>query len=188
MHRTRIDRRTFLKATAGGAFLLLSGKALPALAAARTAPPRSRGKLSLYNTHTGERVSVAYRDRRGECDPEAVSALNRILRCHYTGEVAEMDPRVIDFLDAVDSSLGGGNDIHIVSGYRSPAYNARLAREGRGVARNSLHLAGKAIDIRIPGIRLQALRDSALRLREGGVGYYPGSDFVHIDSGRIRAW
>ncbi len=188
LHRRRFDRRTILKAAAGGAFLLLSGNALPRDASAGTVPTGPRGKLSLYHTHTGERLSVAYRDVRGEYDPGAVSALNRILRCHYTGEIAEIDLQVIDFLEAVDRNLGGGKEIHIVSGYRSPEYNATLLREGRGVARNSLHLQGKAIDLRIPGIRLDSLREAALRLREGGVGYYPGSGFVHIDSGRFRVW
>jgi uncharacterized protein YcbK (DUF882 family) len=188
LHRTRFDRRTILKAAAGGAFLLLSGTSFPRLASSETASPRPGGHLSLFNTHTGEHLSVAYRDGRGECDPEAVSGLNRILRCHYTQQVAEMDLRVIDFLSAVDDSLGGGNDIHIISGFRSPGYNEKLVREGHGVARHSLHLQGKAIDFRIPGKRLASLRDTALRLREGGVGYYPGSDFVHIDSGRFRSW
>jgi len=169
-------------------FLLLSGNTLPRDAFAGIVPPGPRGKLSLYHTHTGERLFVACRDVRGEYDPGTLSALNRILRCHFTGEVAEIDLRVIDFMEAVDRSLGGGKEIHIVSGYRSAIYNAKLLREGRGVARNSLHLRGKAIDLRIPGIRLESLREAALRLREGGVGYYPGSDFVHIDSGRFRAW
>ena len=188
MHRTVYDRRTILKAAAGGAILLLSGKAFPRLASAGTVSPGPEGKLSLFHTHTGERLSIVYRDGRGEYDPGAVSELNRILRCHYTGEVAEMDLRVIDLLDAVDRSLGGGNRIHIVSGFRSPEYNGKLSREGRGVARNSLHLQGKAIDFRIPGTSLGALRETALRLQGGGVGYYPGSDFVHIDSGRFRVW
>ncbi len=157
-------------------------------ASAGTVTSTARGKLSLYNLHTGERLSVAYRDERGECDPGALSSLNRILRCHFTGEIAEMDPRVIDFLNAVDGTLGGGNEIHIVSGYRSPAYNAKLLREGHGVVPHSLHLQGRAIDFRIPGIRLESLREASLRLRRGGVGNYPGSGFVHIDSGKIRAW
>ena len=188
MHHARYDRRTILKAAAGGAFLLLAGKAFPNAASAGTAPAGSGGKLSLYNTHTGERLSVDYRDDRGGYDPGAVSALNRILRCHYTQQVAEMDLRVIDFLQAVDRSLGGGNEIHIVSGFRSPKYNEKLVHGGRGVARNSLHLQGKAIDFRIPGKGLGALREAALRLQGGGVGHYPGSGFVHIDSGRFRAW
>jgi uncharacterized protein YcbK (DUF882 family) len=188
LHSTRFDRRTILKAAAGGVFLLLSGKAFPRVASAEIFPAGSGGTLSLRNTHTGEKLSVDYRDGLGGFEPEAVSALNRILRCHYTGEIAEMDPRVIGFLRAVDRELGGGNEIHIVSGFRSPEYNAKLVREGRGVARNSLHLQGKAIDFRVPGIRLDSLREAALRLREGGVGHYPASDFVHIDSGRFRAW
>ena len=188
MHRTRFDRRTILKAAVGGAFLLLSGKAFPSLAAAGAVSPGPEGRLSLFNTHTGERLSVDYRDGRGEYNPEAVSAMNRILRCHYTQQVAEMDLRVIDFLNAVDRSLGGGNDIHIVSGFRSPEYNEKLVRRGQGVARHSLHLQGKAIDFRIPKVSLPSLREAALRLQEGGVGYYPGSGFVHIDSGRFRTW
>lgn len=188
LHRTRFDRRTILKAAAGGAFLLLSGKAFPCLAAAGAVPRGPEGRLSLFNTHTGERLSVDYRDGRGEYNPEAVSAMNRILRCHYTQQVAEMDLRVIDFLNAVDRSLGGGNDIHIVSGFRSPEYNEKLVRRGQGVARHSLHLQGKAIDFRIPKVSLPSLREAALRLQEGGVGYYPGSGFVHIDSGRFRTW
>jgi len=188
LHRTRYDRRTILKAAAGGAFLLLSGKAFPRLASAAALPPAAEGRLSLFNTHTGERLSADYRDGRGEYDPEAVSAVNRILRCHYTQQVAEMDLRVVDFLHAVDRSLGGGNEIHIVSGFRSPEYNEKLVRRGQGVARHSLHLQGKAIDFRIPKVSLPSLREAALRLQEGGVGYYPGSGFVHIDSGRFRAW
>jgi len=188
LHRTRFDRRTILKAAAGGAFLLLSGKAFPRLAAAEAVSPRPEGRLSLFNTHTGERLSVDYRDGRGEYDPDAVSAMNRILRCHYTQQVAEMDLRVIDFLNAVDRSLGGGNEIHIVSGFRSPEYNEMLVRRGKGVARHSLHLRGKAIDFRIPKVGLSSLRKAALRLQEGGVGYYPGAGFVHIDSGRFRTW
>lgn len=188
MYRTRFDRRTILKAAAGGALLLLSGKGFPSLASAAAVSPGPKGSLSLFNIHTGERLSVDYRDGRGEYNPEAVSALNRILRCHYTQQVAEMDLRVIDFLNDVDRSLGGGNDIHIISGFRSPEYNEILVRRGQGVARHSLHLQGKAIDFRIPNASLQSLREAALRLQEGGVGYYPGSGFVHIDSGRFRTW
>lgn len=188
LHRSRFDRRTILKAAAGGVVLLLSGKAFPRPAAAGAVSTGPGGRLSLFNTHTGERLSVAYRDGRGEYNPEAVSAMNRILRCHYTQQVAEMDLRVIDFLNAVDRSLGGGNDIHIVSGFRSPEYNEKLVRRGQGVARHSLHLLGKAIDFRIPKVSLPSLREAALRLQEGGVGYYPGSGFVHIDSGRFRTW
>ncbi|MGZ9136268.1 MAG: YcbK family protein [Candidatus Deferrimicrobiaceae bacterium] len=188
MLRTRFDRRTILKAAAGGALLLLSGKPFPRVASAGTASPAPEGRLSLFHTHTGERLSVAYRNGSGEYRPEAVSSLNHFLRCHYNQQVTEMDLRVVDFLHAVDGSLGGQNEIHIISGFRSPEYNEKLHREGRGVARSSYHLLGKAIDFRIPGKSLAALRDAALRLREGGVGYYPGAGFVHIDSGRFRTW
>jgi uncharacterized protein YcbK (DUF882 family) len=184
--RTRFDRRTILKAAAGGALLLLGGKPFPRVASAGTASPAPERRLSLFHTHTGKRLSVAYRNGSGEYLPEAVSSLNHFLRCHYNQQVTEMDLLVVD-LHAVDES-GGQNEIHIISGFRSPEYNEKLHREGRGVARSSYHLLGKAIDFRIPGKSLAALRDAALRLREGGVGYYPGAGFVHIDSGRFRTW
>ena len=187
------SRRTFLKASLAGAFALFGGRAfakeliMPALPA-RGGPGRPEGKLSLYNVHTDERLKVTYRDPWGAYDPWALSDLNYILRCHYTREVKEMDIDVIEFLNAVDKGLGGGNEIHIISGYRSPEYNDLLRREGRGVVKNSMHLSGKAIDISIPRVDLDALRKTAVSLGYGGVGYYPKSGFVHIDSGRFRTW
>jgi uncharacterized protein YcbK (DUF882 family) len=154
-------------------------------AAAREVPPAA---LSLYNIHTREGIEVTYRNAAGEYDRPALTALNRLLRCHYTDEVATMDLRVIEFLNAVDKRLGGGREIHVVSGFRSRVYNDWLARHGRGVSPRSLHLVGRAIDVRLPGIGLAAVRQVALGLRRGGVGYYPDSDFVHLDSGRIRVW
>ena len=99
-----------------------------------------------------------------------------------------MDKRVIEFINTVDKQLGGGNEIHIISGFRSPEYNNLLIREGRNVVKNSLHLQGKAIDIHFPQIPLNKVRQAALKLRYGGVGYYPKSGFVHLDSGRFRFW
>jgi uncharacterized protein YcbK (DUF882 family) len=88
----------------------------------------------------------------------------------------------------VDQKLGGNRDFHVISGYRSPAYNERLRQEGRGVAKRSLHLEGKAIDVRVPGVKLNSLRRAALSLQYGGVGYYPRTEFVHLDSGQFRTW
>jgi len=179
-----VSRRTLLKTALAGAFCLWTGQAF----SIEPPPDAFEGRLSLYNIHTDERLEIVYRDRDGHCDPNALDAVNRLLRCHYTNEVARMDIRVIEYLNAMDKNLGGKNTIHVVSGFRSRAYNDLLLREGRGVVPHSLHLAGKAVDFRIPGIGLETMRRIALGLAAGGVGYYPVSDFIHIDSGRVRSW
>ncbi len=177
-------RRSFLRA-----LLVGPSPALFRLAALNPVAGDLRpATLSLYNLHTREGLDVTYRHASGEYDRVALSALNHLLRCHYTGEVGTMDLRVIEFLNAVDKRLGGGLEIHVISGFRSRAYNDRLARQGRGVAHQSLHLVGRAIDVRFPRVDLAAVRQVALGLRQGGVGYYPDSGFVHLDSGRIRSW
>jgi uncharacterized protein YcbK (DUF882 family) len=146
------------------------------------------GRLSLFNTHNRERLSVTFRNKDGEYDIDALNAINWILRCHYTNQETIMDVRTIEFLNTVDKKLGGNNEIHIISGYRSPLYNRLLRQEGHGVARHSLHQVGKAIDIHIPGTSLAKIRQVALNLKYGGVGYYPGAGFVHLDSGQFRTW
>ena len=179
------SRRLFLKASMAGAFLLAGRKpAFPKVATDIRAP---EAKLTLYNTVSKERLTVNYRDPSGEYSPDALKSLNWILRCH-SGETTEMDIRVIEYLNLVDKELGGGNDFHIISGYRSPTYNGKLRQGGHRVARHSLHMQGKAIDIAIPGVGLDKLRRVALNLKYGGVGYYPGPGFVHIDSGSFRTW
>lgn len=144
--------------------------------------------LSLFNTHTGERLNVAYRTPTGAYDPNALGKLDRLLRCHYTDEIHPIDPQTLDYLSILDQQLGGGHDIHIISAYRSPRYNELLRSKGRGVANHSLHLQGRALDVRIPGVELDRLKETALLLGRGGVGYYPRPDFVHIDSGPFRRW
>ena len=185
MVRQSWSRRGFLKASLVGAFLLLGRPAFPEIV--RPEKPEE-GSLVLYNTHTQERLDLCYREASSGYDPAALDALDHFFRCHYTQKVANMDIRVIEFLNAVDKEVGGGHEIHIISGYRSPEYNDLLIREGRDVARHSLHLEGKAIDIHVPHVGLSAVRRAALRLGYGGVGYYPHSGFVHIDSGRFRYW
>jgi uncharacterized protein YcbK (DUF882 family) len=162
------------------------GTRVLAVSAAPRAGAPAAAPLAMYSIHTGHGVSV-YRRPDGEYDAEALSALNDVLRCHATGRVIEMDVRVLEFVALVNQGLGN-RVVHVISGYRSPEYNAWLVRQGRGVARDSLHLSGRAIDIRIPGVALDHVRRVALGLRMGGVGYYPDSDFVHLDSGRVRAW
>jgi len=182
-------RRSFLKASLASA-LLLAGK--PAWAQDLGVPPvpdGEEGKLALYNTHNHERLEVAYRDSSGQYDPDALSALDHLLRCHYTNRSIKMDVQVIEFLNALDKRLGGNNEIHVISGFRSPEYNRLLVGKGRrGVARHSLHLSGKAIDLRIPGVSPNVIKKTALDMRYGGVGYYPRKGFVHLDSGTFRHW
>lgn len=181
-----LNRRLFLKASLAGV-LLLAGRN-PAFSKTATNMRLPEGKLSLYNTHSLERLTINYRDPKGNYSPDALKSLNWILRCPYTGEVANMDIRAIEHLNLVDKQLGGGNEFHIISGYRSPEYNSQLRRKGHHVAKHSLHLKGKAIDISIPGVGLDKLRRTALNLNYGGVGYYPGAGFVHLDSGSFRTW
>jgi uncharacterized protein YcbK (DUF882 family) len=169
-----------------GAFLLAGSK--PAFPKAATDLRLPEGKLTLFNTHSHEKLTIDYRDPAGNYNLNALNSLNWILRCHYTEAVANMDIRVIEYLNTVDKELGGGNEFHIISGYRSPEYNGLLRREGHHVARHSLHLEGKAIDISVPGVALNKLRKTALNLQYGGVGYYPGAGFVHLDSGNFRTW
>jgi uncharacterized protein YcbK (DUF882 family) len=180
------SRRSFLKATL--ACTLLIADIEPSWAKLPHMENLPEGKLSLYNTHSKERLTVEYRDPDGNYNPDALKSLNWILRCHFTGEVADMDIKAIDHLNLVDKKLGGGHEFHIISGYRSPEYNGLLRREGHHVAKHSLHMKAKAIDIAIPGVGLDKVHRTALNLRYGGVGYYPAAGFVHLDSGGFRTW
>ncbi|MCC7546380.1 MAG: DUF882 domain-containing protein [Burkholderiales bacterium] len=159
--------------------LLMRAPAL--LAAAET--PRA---LDFLHTHTDEKLSVVYFDD-GRYVPDALAAVNRLLRDFRTGERYPMDPVLLDILHDL-RTLHGGGTFEIVSAYRSPATNANLAEKSGGVARNSLHMQGKAIDVRVTGRNTAALRDAAIALARGGVGFYPRPDFVHLDTGRVRRW
>jgi uncharacterized protein YcbK (DUF882 family) len=144
--------------------------------------------LRLYNTHTGERLEIVF--RRGEqYIPGALAKLDYFLRDHNTGDVRHFDPRLYDILADLTSSVGHPNgEIDIVCGYRTPSTNESLRAHTTGVAKNSLHIQAEAIDLRMPGVDTLALRRAALALRRGGVGYYPHSDFIHVDTGRVRQW
>jgi uncharacterized protein YcbK (DUF882 family) len=150
--------------------------------------PDAARVLALSHTHTGERLALAYAGGEGYLPP-ALQALDHFLRDHYSGAVGRMDPGLYDQLHAILAALGTQRPYEVISGYRAPATNQRLQRQGAGgVATRSLHLEGRAIDVRLPGVPLAELRDAALSLRAGGVGFYPGSAFVHIDTGRVRRW
>ena len=174
-----MSRRTFVTALAVGAPLLLH----PSMAQARR---RSRA-LSFRHTHTGESLAVDYAVD-DEYVPEALEALNRLLRDFRTGDRHPIDPHLFDLLHSIRERTGSTQPFHIISGYRSPATNTMLRQHSEGVASGSLHMKGQAIHIRLPGVPLRQLRGAALDVRGGGVGYYPASDFVHVDTGRVRQW
>jgi uncharacterized protein YcbK (DUF882 family) len=183
----QLSRREVLKL---GAFATAaSAVPEPVWAALKKTQPAERN-LSFFNTHTGEALETMF-CCEGEYVPESLQAINHILRDHRTNEIKEIDIRLLDLLHDLNGELGTAKPFHVISGYRSPKTNAMLRERGgktTGVASHSLHMDGKAIDIRVPGTRLPALRETATRMRRGGVGYYPASDFVHVDVGRVRYW
>jgi uncharacterized protein YcbK (DUF882 family) len=176
----RSDRRRFLKtlAVAGGTLV-----ARPRRARA-SALPRS---LGLRHLHTGETLTVEYAVGENYL-PDALAAVNRLLRDFRTGDVHPIDPGLLDLLHRVARRLDTRHSFEVISGYRSPTTNAALRRKSEGVAARSLHMVGQAIDIRVAGVELVTLRAAALDLKGGGVGYYPASNFVHMDTGRLRHW
>lgn len=180
------DRPCAVRRRLLGAGLGLAGSLVLAPAAARASLADHR-RLQLFNTHTRERCDALYFAEQTLIEHEC-RALDQVLRDHRSGDVAEMDRDLFHFLHALQQRVGVDGEFEVISGYRSPATNEALRQAGRGVARASLHTQGKAIDIRLPGCRLDRLRDAALALQLGGVGYYPKSNFIHIDTGRVRFW
>ena len=144
-------------------------------------------KLSLHNLHTGESIKTTYW-AEGQYQTSELHAINRVLRDHRTGDVIDMDHELIDLLNILHHKMNGRKPFHVISGYRSPKTNESLRKQTSGVAKKSLHMQGQAIDIRLPGRELAALRKAAIDLQAGGVGFYPKSDFIHVDTGRVRHW
>lgn len=168
-------------------FLLLA--TLGQTAASAVSSPHEY-RLRFFHTHTGERLDVVYR-RGDQYIPEALDELDHFLRDHRTGDVRHFDPRLFDLLYDLTGSLDdSGGEIDVICGYRTPRSNEflRTRNPHTGVAQHSLHMQAEAIDIRLSGIPTSELRDAALRLHRGGVGYYRSSDFVHVDVGRVRHW
>ncbi len=143
--------------------------------------------LSMVSTHTGEHLEVRYFEG-GQYLPDALTRLNRVLRDHRSGDVSPIDPRLFDQLHALARCAACAPHYEIISGYRSPATNEKLRQGSSGVASRSLHMDGRAIDVRLKGQPTARVRDLALALKSGGVGYYKKSDFVHLDTGRVRSW
>lgn len=144
-------------------------------------------KIALLNLHTGEQVKATYW-AEGQYQSSELQAINRVLRDHRTGDINDIDSNLIEMLNLLHQKMHGKQPFHVISGYRSPKTNALLRQNSGGVAKKSLHMQGKAIDVRLPGRELNELQKSALNLKVGGVGYYPGSNFLHIDTGRVRNW
>jgi uncharacterized protein YcbK (DUF882 family) len=172
-----ITRRNFVKAMV---LIGLSGYAGNVFALAK-----QDRVLNLYNIHTDERLAVKYFSN-GAYDRDAINQINHLLRCHYSNEVKPIDIQAVDLLCDIKDRIGKDEEIHIISGYRSPAYNEYLRSIGRGVVHNSLHLQGRAIDFCIPNISNGKLSSLAKSFHTGGVGKYPA--FIHIDTGRVRYW
>ena len=146
-------------------------------------------QLSFYHTHTGKRLDVIY-SRDGAYVPSALEEINHFLFDFRTGDKAEMDPELLDLIYDVREALDSEGTYQVVSAYRSPKTNEMLRgrSQSSGVAKNSQHLLGKAIDVRLEGVKTATLRDKAISMKRGGVGYYQASDFVHMDTGRVRRW
>jgi uncharacterized protein YcbK (DUF882 family) len=175
-------RRDVLKLVGGAA---LGGLALPRRALAGVLPEARR--LRFDNLHTGETLDAVYWEK-GAYVPDALGAINVVLRDFRTGDVHPIAPHLLDLLTALRTAAETGKPFQVISGYRSPKTNALLASESSGVAHSSLHMQGMAIDIRLSDVSLDRLHRAALGLQLGGVGYYPQSDFVHVDVGRVRRW
>lgn len=150
----------------------------------KDAGPRS---LTIHNLHTGEKLDALYFDK-GAYVPDALGAVNKLMRDHRNGQLHPIDPKLLDLLVAVRGQVEASACYELICGYRSPATNAAMHAHSSQVASNSLHMKGMAADIRIGGVDLQHLRNAALALRVGGVGLYPVSDFVHLDVGPVRRW
>ena len=183
-HRQALNactRRSFIRAGTGLAASLLL-LPLPSLANSQ-----QERKLSFHNTHTGENTSAVYW-AEGKYLTAGKQEINEILRDHRTGEIYPIDTDLLDLLYLLKAEVQGRRAFEIISGYRSPATNAALRKNSTGVAKRSYHMQGKAIDIRLPGCELKDLHSAALAMRAGGVGYYPGSNFIHVDVGPCRSW
>jgi len=150
-----------------------------------TLPPERT--LSFVSLHTGESLKATYWSE-GEYQIEELMAINHVLRDHRTGDVYPIDKNLLNLLDKLQKKVHGNKPFQVISGYRSPKTNAYLNKKSSGVAKKSLHMQGKAIDIRLPGCQLSDLRKAAIECQTGGVGYYSKSDFIHVDTGRVRRW
>ncbi len=178
------QRRSLLKLAAVTAGGLIAGPAL-----AKLAPPSQKERaVSLYNTHTGESMRLVYWAPEDGYLKLSIKEYSWLMRDRHTNEVESVDPKLLDALYELQIKLGAGKPLHVLSGYRSPETNAALRQKSRKVAKHSYHMLGKAVDVWIPGVSVRELRRAAVNLKAGGVGYYPRSGFIHLDTGPVRYW
>ena len=175
------DRRRFL-----GRALAATGALLPVTAAAAVEGAAAR-EANFYNTHTGKSLTALYWEH-GHYVPDRLTKIDYVLRDFRTGDVHRIDPELVDLVHRLRLAMGYDGPVHVISGYRSPKTNAMLARRSSKVAKNSYHMKGMAIDLRLPGRPLEDVCAAAISLGSGGVGFYPGPQFVHLDTGPVRAW
>ncbi|HIC80239.1 MAG TPA: DUF882 domain-containing protein [Kiloniellaceae bacterium] len=180
------SRRRFLTTAATGAAALTTSLLVPNLAMTAKSMPATRS-LAFRSLHTGEEVAATYL-RDGIFQADALDRLNHVLRDWRSGEVWQMDRKLLDLLYALRRSMDSEQPFELISAYRSPKTNANLASNSNGVAKRSLHMRGMAVDVRLPERELKALHQAALDLQGGGVGLYTKSGFIHVDTGRVRRW
>jgi len=182
-----LARRSFLRGVLGGAAVAASAATVLGPSSVLAGFPLPGRRLSFHNLNTGETYTGEYWSN-GHYQPEAMLEINRFLRDWRTGTVHMIDPRLLDLLHRLQQRTDGGAPFEVICGYRCPRTNAIRYSRGSGVAKNSFHMRGQAIDIRLPGISLAELHGEAVDLRGGGVGYYPRSGFIHVDVGPVRYW
>jgi uncharacterized protein YcbK (DUF882 family) len=196
---TVASKRKFLKTLAYGSVLALSGCGIETAAVrhevrhgydhahAQAIHGPGYKTLSFEHTHTGEKLKLTYFEH-GNYIKDALQEINYLLRDFRTDDVHPIDTALLDQLFDLKKNLGLNKPFHIISGYRSPMTNAQLHEHSHGVAKHSFHMQGRAIDIRVEGVSSKRIRNAALNMAQGGVGYYPRNNFVHLDSGRFRTW
>ncbi|MEJ2641789.1 MAG: YcbK family protein [Desulfosarcinaceae bacterium] len=185
MDTVDLGKRRFIKLSSQALLLSLLPNTLQAAVRSSEIPePR---KLAFYNIHTEEFLETYYHDGLDYL-PASLARINYLLRDFRTGDIVPIDTKLLDTLHHIHCKIGNCGTFSVISGYRSPATNAMLRRITTGVAKNSYHMKGKAIDIRLRGCPTHKLRDICLQVHAGGVGYYPKSNFVHVDVGPVRSW
>ena len=182
------DRRAFIRTTSAiTASVALSGAARLAIAAEPKQQSAEVKSIELLALHTNEYLSGAFWARGKFIEPN-MQAIDHLLRDHRTDEIHSIDPALLMFMHDLREMLGGSRPFHVISGYRSASTNAKLRRNSSAVAKRSFHMFGRAIDLRVPDVPTATVREAAIALQRGGVGFYPRSDFVHLDTGKFRHW
>ncbi|MBI4826258.1 MAG: YcbK family protein [Nitrospirae bacterium] len=179
-----LSRRSFLALGAATVATTLFPSYVTASLEEMKVPERS---LYFYNIHTDEKLKTVYWQDNAYI-PDSLAEINFILRDYRTGGIKDIDTKLLDLLYVINKKMKARQPFHVMSGYRSPETNAMLRKTSRGVGSNSFHIYGMAVDIKVPGRSIESLRNIATKLKAGGVGYYPRSNFVHVDIGSVRYW